>query len=245
MPVVRGRGLGMSGQPAWTPGPWHWAHDAIRDDKIKSAAQETIAVMPGFGDTSDANARLIAAAPEMYEALKEMMREYEPGSSSDAIIIYPRPARTHRQPQMIITYSRPDAKYDLGQAARNAGVQLGNSSILSARRVRCVLVLDYTEKRAGRADHPEYQRVGFSRAANGKRRRIASVCWHGYGQFMREVFRMDPDARISTGHETYRGLADFQAKAPATGDHNIGSQVDPMRFEDACLCPTTAPWQDE
>jgi hypothetical protein len=82
--------------PKFTPGPWvvrkfptrayarnaHWVLDAIPDDGDKVIAN-AICQMASTNDDEDANARLIAAAPDLYAALKrwanaEQVRAYIP-----------------------------------------------------------------------------------------------------------------------------------------------------------------------
>ena len=80
-----------------TPGPWHWTQDFPNAvDKNELVSDKGVKVLtpitgldrhdigirtgpthdarPGYGDgETEANARLIAAAPDMYEALKEIL----------------------------------------------------------------------------------------------------------------------------------------------------------------------------
>lgn len=82
----------------------------------------------------------------------------------------------------------------------------------------------------------KYQRLGFSRTSNGNRRRIHSVCWHGYRDFMAAVYAVDPDAVFRTALATYRNRAEFERTFPATGDKQVGSMADPVRYRDLCTC---------
>lgn len=66
---------------AFTPGPWRLAcYGSASDPRVRSwgvkygRAGNTLAMIDGTGNAAlrnDANAALIAAAPEMYEALKD------------------------------------------------------------------------------------------------------------------------------------------------------------------------------
>lgn len=67
-------------------------------------------------------------------------------------------------------------------------------------------------------------------------RRVAAACWHAHRDFMRMVFRANPDARIQTMLADYRGLEDFQAFFPVTGGTNVGSQAQPLAISEACNC---------
>ena len=80
----------------------------------------------------------------------------------------------------------------------------------------------------------KYQRTSASGFHEG--RRVHAVCWHGYRDFMREVFKRDPDSRILTAKADYRNAADFEAKYGNTGWQNVGSMMFPMFYKDACVC---------
>jgi len=67
----------MSEKIKHTPGPWN-LHDERNDWHIHSKKHGSISVIPkgganqNFINSAKANAHLIAAAPEMYEALKNL-----------------------------------------------------------------------------------------------------------------------------------------------------------------------------
>jgi hypothetical protein len=84
------------------------------------------------------------------------------------------------------------------------------------------------------ADCKRWQRTSSSYFNRG--RKVAVVCWHGHYHFMREIFRINPDARIQTSWADYKGLESFLTDAPRTGKRNIGPPIDPLYVEDACLC---------
>jgi hypothetical protein len=84
------------------------------------------------------------------------------------------------------------------------------------------------------ADCKRWQRTSSSYFNRG--RKVAAVCWHGHYHFMREIFRINPDARIQTSWADYKGLESFLTDAPRTGRRNIGPPIDPLYAEDACLC---------
>lgn len=67
-------------------------------------------------------------------------------------------------------------------------------------------------------------------------RRISAACWHAHYAFLREFFERFPDRRVRTSQSDYRGLSDFSWRAPSSGDRNIGSQIQPLRYRDACDC---------
>lgn len=66
--------------------------------------------------------------------------------------------------------------------------------------------------------------------------RMASVCWHGHRAFMRALFALAPDARITTGIITYKGSEDFERTHDDTGYRNIGSAMSPVAWREACDC---------
>jgi hypothetical protein len=70
-------------EPKWTSGPWTFADGSRRliVTKVRSIAN-TIGCLTGGEDAeADANARLIRAAPELYEALDDMVAVFKPFSS--------------------------------------------------------------------------------------------------------------------------------------------------------------------
>ncbi len=86
-------------KPPFTPGPWHAGDNhGCRQIKAKKSGEHKqgqwyyeVACTPGLSDDDEdkANARLIAAAPDLYEALREahgVLRYYitEAGSIDDA-----------------------------------------------------------------------------------------------------------------------------------------------------------------
>ena len=86
----------------------------------------------------------------------------------------------------------------------------------------------------------KYQRLGFSRNKDGSRKKVNAVCWHGYRDFIIELYKISPDFRIVSAQATYNNKEDFYSKYPATGKNNIGSMVDPLNYEDACNCKPKA-----
>jgi len=64
----------------FTPGPWEMRHDGSRKwceyiitGKNNGTFTPTTATIPRYTGQDEANARLIAAAPELYETLKELI----------------------------------------------------------------------------------------------------------------------------------------------------------------------------
>ena len=67
---------------AHTPGPWHYEYTRIGHTVRKSPlAMRAIAVI-NESENPDADARLIAAAPDLLEALQSLLSEYVAGADS-------------------------------------------------------------------------------------------------------------------------------------------------------------------
>ena len=90
-----------------------------------------------------------------------------------------------------------------------------------------------TDERNENGDRP-YQRVSAS--AFRPERRVYAVCWHGYRDFMREIFSRDPEARIKTYVADYKGKEDFEEKYPETAYTNVGSMMYPQYLSEVCKC---------
>ena len=79
-----------------------------------------------------------------------------------------------------------------------------------------------------------YQRTSAS--AFHSERRVFAVCWHGHRDFMREIFKRDPSARVKTAWADYKGVEDFEEKFPETAYLNVGSMMYPMFASEVCTC---------
>jgi len=83
----------------------------------------------------------------------------------------------------------------------------------------------------------KYQRLGFMKNKNGSRRKINAVCWHGFRDFLIELYNISGNNfRVVTAQTTYNNKDDFYNKYPATAATNIGSMIEPLHYEDACNC---------
>jgi hypothetical protein len=67
------------------------------------------------------------------------------------------------------------------------------------------------------------------------RRGCGAPCWHAFGHFLRCLFEINPEGRVKTGLMDYRGASGFEDTYPAT-DGNIGSQMEPLMYSEACDC---------
>lgn len=86
--------------------------------------------------------------------------------------------------------------------------------------------------------HGESMRARYQRrSASGFRDGIVNaVCWHGFRDYFRAVYRREPEAVFRTAYATYRGRQGFEATFPETGDRNIGSAFNPVLAREACYC---------
>jgi hypothetical protein len=87
-----------------------------------------------------------------------------------------------------------------------------------------------------------YRRLSAGYPSDIRPRKVNAVCWHGHRDFMREVFRINPDARIKSAVADYRGSDDFERTFPGTGHYNIGSSYYPTEMQDACVCQEDEEW---
>jgi hypothetical protein len=83
-----------------------------------------------------------------------------------------------------------------------------------------------------------YQRISASVFHDD--RKVAAVCWHGYRDFMMQLFEDHPEARIVTtrqGYISYNGLDDFKKKYQDTAWVEVGSKMYPRYACEVCICP--------
>jgi len=77
------------------------------------------------------------------------------------------------------------------------------------------------------------KKAGHRRGFNlegGKGRRLISACWHVHGHFFEELFKVCPEAMVIS-----RGKK-ITAESGNWEDENIGSQIQPLCFSEACDC---------
>jgi hypothetical protein len=77
----------------------------------------------------------------------------------------------------------------------------------------------------------------YQRSSVSSGNRVHAVCWHGFRDFFRAVYRVEPDARFATAMDTWKDAADFEARFRETGHRNAGSQMCPISAAEACRCP--------
>lgn len=90
-------------------------------------------------------------------------------------------------------------------------------------------------RKRGAAGDGSYQRISAS--AFDDSRRVAAICWHGFRDFFRAAFAIEPSAIFYTAFDTWRGAEDFEERFRASGNINIGSQFRPVSACAACRCP--------
>ena len=73
--------------------------------------------------------------------------------------------------------------------------------------------------------------LGYRRGHTG--RKIAAACWHVHGDFFDTLIDINPDAVIVTG---LKGKKIINKDGGNWQDANIGSQVNPMYYSEACDC---------
>ena len=78
--------------------------------------------------------------------------------------------------------------------------------------------------------HGRYAKLGL----NG--RHTAAACYHGHYRFLAAVYAVNPTAKVVSALATYSDAQDFRTKAVELAYLNIGSQLAPHAFEDACEC---------
>ena len=91
-----------------------------------------------------------------------------------------------------------------------------------------------TKDENGKGTGYRYQRTSAS--WHNDNRRVFAVCWHGHRDFMREIFKHDPDARIKTMWADYKGTENFEATYPDTGYRNVGAPIFPRYAAEICTC---------
>lgn len=100
-------------------------------------------------------------------------------------------------------------------------------------------VLRMTGPWKGKKDEPRpYWKHGWTRFAWGRGPRYAhgAVCFHGHRDFMREIYKINPQAVIRTKLAAYVGSEGFERVFPPLADRNIGSEAMPLRYGAACDC---------
>ena len=113
----------------------------------------------------------------------------------------------------------------------NIADKLGIKAVVNADSWNCYNV------KLNRSNNDKYQRTGHMYSENLQRyNKVSAVCWHGFRDFMIELYKFDGNLRFVTKQATYKNRNDFIDKYPDTAYNNIGSQMKPLNYGDACLC---------
>ena len=74
-------------------------------------------------------------------------------------------------------------------------------------------------------------------ARNEIQRELSSAVRSGnFRDFLLNLYEHSDKLRVVTAQATYLNKEDFLNKYPDTAYNNIGSIMQPMNYEDACLC---------
>ena len=66
-----------------------------------------------------------------------------------------------------------------------------------------------------------------------------AICWHGFRDYFRAVYKRAPEASFRTALATYKDRDHFEATFGPTGYRNIGSKMYPVQIREACFCSDT------
>ena len=125
----------------------------------------------------------------------------------------------------------------LSQAAEAVNVVLFKVRNLYGKRAPRyrfrILPVRTSRKRGERA---QWQRQSTAGMTWGPERAVWAVCWHGHREFMRELFKANPDGIIRTAKATYQGSEHFESTHRTTAYANIGSIAFPVGMAEACYC---------
>ena len=125
------------------------------------------------------------------------------------------------------TKNKSDFVKSINQISNKLGMAIDYNSISG----NC-----YRVKLVKKKENKNYQRKGFYDNKNGTPRKVNAICWHGFRDFLTELYKIYSDLRVFTAQITYNNKQDFELKYPDTATINIGSMVQPLNYEDACFC---------
>lgn len=101
----------------------------------------------------------------------------------------------------------------------------------------------YDDKRVGRrvqfTIRPIRGRANPWQKVSHSGRKAFASCFRGHRELFRAVYRRDPGVTFSAGDVTYLNSEHFERTYQEVGYQNIGSQVEPLEWKDACTCPYT------
>lgn len=82
----------------------------------------------------------------------------------------------------------------------------------------------------------KYKRWSPSYHSDRPDRLCNAVCWHGFRDYFRAVYRREPDATFRTSLATWYNSAHFEANFEASGDCLVGSIGNPCTWRELCEC---------
>ena len=125
------------------------------------------------------------------------------------------------------TKNKSDFVKSINQIANKLEIEIDYNSISG----NC-----YRVKLIKKKENKNYQRKGFYNNKNGTPRKVNAICWHGFRDFLTELYKIYSDLRVFTAQITYNNKEDFELNYPNTANINIGSMVQPLKYKDACFC---------
>ena len=103
-------------------------------------------------------------------------------------------------------------------------------------RKRTILYTEPGPRGGGKRYRAKWHRRGLGFPQGSGEHPVNAVCWHGFREFFRAVYRREPNAVFRTAMAIYKGSDGFETTFLATGYKNIGSQMYPVQAREACFC---------
>lgn len=84
----------------------------------------------------------------------------------------------------------------------------------------------------------KYQRLSaWLTNKDGSKRIVGNaVCWHGYRDFIINLYKINSNIRIVSATTTYVDQDHFNETYPDTWNKNIGSVINPAPYGSCCTC---------
>jgi hypothetical protein len=84
----------------------------------------------------------------------------------------------------------------------------------------------------------KYQRLSpWITNKDGSKKKIGgAVCWHGYRDFLINLYKVNQNIRIVSATAEYLDETHFNETYPDTWNKNIGSMVNPAPYGACCTC---------
>lgn len=133
----------------------------------------------------------------------------------------------------------------LKHAALSVGVEIQMHPLSSTKRRWQVKLFPLTQpemympsgrRRKGAAGDAKYQRESASYFRGEHPRRVHAVCWHGFRDFFRAVYSVEPEAKFYTALAKWLGSEHFESTYRDSYYKNIGASISPVYAGEACRC---------